>query len=261
MFKITIKTRQLHRPPHQHIEALAVIPPCRASQLPELPSLADDFHFYGGREHAQTHEKSIHTQGFSINAKIAKAHHTLSTYSLLEGGDRHLLHDQELNLIQACLQDLDTVLTKAHPELASLPAPGYFEYRASTDLTVTPHVRSHIQTEIQKVVLRTNVLTTRLYLIERLTELQNSNPGMLRQDDLHIKFVIGQYATVIKEMALLLTYMSKASIEGCAKLVSPLLRYAYEAVCQCPKAVEQMKGEYNSLGTQFDFLFGADSHI
>jgi hypothetical protein len=152
-------------------------------------------------------------KGFNLNARIQLNLHTLQLVYPLEGPQRSILCDSEIRIISNCLKELNGTLSSAHLELASLPAPGYLDSPPGTDLTSSPQLRAHVQTEIQKIFLRANILSTRLYLTERLGAL-NGN---------HATFIAAQQGQVIKELASLLKNMSKASVDSCATILVSFL--------------------------------------
>ena len=159
----------------------------------------------------QAYEKSSLIKAVNLNTRVYRAHHSLRNYSLLEDDERALLRDKEVRLVVDCLQELDAILSSAHPELSSIPAPIYFENQADTNLIVTPHLRAHIQTEIQKIFVHATLLSTRLHLTEWLTKLRpNQGKGGI---------IAAQYTKVIQGLALLLKNVSKASVEPCANIL------------------------------------------
>jgi hypothetical protein len=177
--------------------------------LPELPTLGDDFNYYSDKTNPIVQEKLQLIRGFNLSTQIYLNQHSLHNFSLLDEPERNLLRENEVKLISSCLKELDATLSNAHPEHSSIPAPGFFDSQSSTDLVTMPHLRKHLQSEIQKILLRATILSVRLYLTDQLQALRGADEA----------FIATQHGLVIKELAILLKNVSNASLEPCAKLV------------------------------------------
>jgi hypothetical protein len=193
----------------RHYDSEDIFSACKASELPELPILGDDFNFYSDRADPLVQEKLHLIKGSNLSTKVYLNQHSVRNFTFLDEPERSLLRENELRLISTCLNELDATLSNAYPELASVPAPGFFDDQSSTDLATMPHLRKHLQSEIQKIVLRTNIINARIYLIEQLLALLGPDEALIAT----------QRGLVIKEMAILLKNVSKASLEPCAKLL------------------------------------------
>jgi hypothetical protein len=177
--------------------------------LPALPTLGDDFNYYNDRTDPIVQEKLYLINGFNISTQIYLNQHSLRNFSFLDEPERNLLRENEIRLISTCLKELDTTLSNTYPQLASIPVPGFFDTQSSTSLATMPHLRKHLQSEIQKILLRVNISSARTYLTDQLSALLGPDESL----------VATQQGLAIRELAILLKNVSKASLEPCTKLL------------------------------------------
>jgi hypothetical protein len=165
-------------------------------------------------------EKMQIINGFKLSTGMYLKQHSLRNFALMEDAERVLLRENETELVLACLNQLNATLSNAGSQLASLPAPESFSSTSGTDVATMSHVQKNLQTEIQKVFLRVNVLSARLDLTDQLSALLGPDAAS----------VTTQRYLIIEEMALLLKNMSKTSIEPSAKL---LVRLTFWKLSTC----------------------------
>jgi hypothetical protein len=205
-----------------------VIPARRASDLPPFPLLTDDYYIYIDRIQQQPLGQLSTLEGFNILSRIYLSCHPLIRFDVLDENDRQSesTKAQEVSVLKHILQNLDTILTTGHPELASLPNPSAFE---AEDPVPSQQARMHIRWEVQKISFRSALISTRYYLAERLAAAQGGDDGLVQETR----------RGCLYDMAELASCISRASLEPVARLVVPRMQGVLEELKKRPPGIEE----------------------
>lgn len=202
------------------------MPPRRKAELPALPELVDDYYIYKDRIQPQPHGQLSTLEAFCIYSSIHNSYHSLLRFDLLDDEDRssESTRAEEGSVLRNILQHLDGILDSAHPELASLPRPEVF---AAQETVPGQQARMHIRWECQKIMLRSAVIRTRWFLVQRLE-------GVLSPSDNAVAEGRGK---CLQDFAALMANLSKESLEPVGRLVVPSLQAIAREMRQCPEGI------------------------
>lgn len=169
--------------------------------------------------------------------------HTLLSFDAIEGEYRQDYNHTESRVIKALLDvQLDAILSGGHPELASLPNPSVFE---AEDPAASQQARMHIRWEIQKIMLRSALVSTRLYLAQRLAVI--GGDGEVLVQDTRRK--------CLQEMVELSSYLTRTCLEPVAKFAIPQLQDALQSLQNAATGAEDERENLKILVGRYHELF------